>query len=198
MRRDDVPIPTPCQVRLEDMQDRGDSASFCEQCGQSVHFLSAMTEKRAAAFLADMSGRKLCISYASDPSGNVLFVPELSTRVRRLPMAVGVAAAIAACAPEQTERRESDKIVATSAASSCSPRSTVDDPYADERRLETQLATASSEPARTALQKRLAELRNTHPKHTITAGVLSNHSPSAKPSGPHPPSDPKSRPEDLF
>jgi hypothetical protein len=198
MHRDDVRIPTPCQVRLEEMQDGGDNALYCERCAQSVHFLSAMTEKRATAFLTGMSGRKLCISYASDPSGNVLFAPEPRARARRLPLAVGVAAAIAACAPEQTERGERDKIVATSVASACSPSSTVDDPYADERKLETQLATASSEPARQTLQKRLAEWRRMHPRHIITAGVLPPRSPTVNPSGPHPPDDSKSWIEDSL
>lgn len=81
----------------------GERGRFCAACRQTVHDLSSMTERDAARLLA--SDADICVSYESEPDGDVRFAPEplvpLSRLRRRLPVAAaaGLSLALAACAP---------------------------------------------------------------------------------------------------
>ena len=119
MRSKDVEIPEPCHADWDAMrpEDRG---RFCFECQTRVHDLSAMTEAEAEAFLERTACEDVCVSYQHAPDGTIIFKRPASrpapvvplSRLRRPHTAataatvartalagVGMAAALAACAP---------------------------------------------------------------------------------------------------
>lgn len=116
MRSQDIEIPEPCHADWDAMrpEQRG---KFCFDCQKSVHDLSSMTEDEAREFLRANACNDICISFEHDEDGALHFQPApprpapqptslvpLSRlrRPRKIAAAVagvGVAAALAACAP---------------------------------------------------------------------------------------------------
>lgn len=71
MRRDQIQIPEPCHADWEQM--RGDDAKrFCDSCTKHVHNLSELTRDEAKTLLAE-GGEHLCVQYAFDTDGEVMF-----------------------------------------------------------------------------------------------------------------------------
>lgn len=64
MKRAEAPIRQPCSADWSAM-DGTDERRFCGQCSKHVHNLSAMTEARARAVVAD---RNVCVRYSVDPA----------------------------------------------------------------------------------------------------------------------------------
>lgn len=112
VRSQDIEIPEPCHADWDAMrpEERG---KFCFECRKTVHDLSSMTEDEAKAFLRRSACNDICISFEHDEEGNLVFeapaprpapVVPISRlrRPRKVAAAVasvGVAAALAACAP---------------------------------------------------------------------------------------------------
>lgn len=97
MRRSELPIHNPCSADWEAMV--GDERRrFCRHCRKHVHDLSAVTEREARALLSERSGSDLCVSYASDAEGRILFRPPRRA-AGGLPVLAG-GALLAACAPQ--------------------------------------------------------------------------------------------------
>jgi hypothetical protein len=106
-----VKITSPCQADLD--PDRGQDGAkswYCGHCDKNVHVLSNMTETDARALLAEKVGQDLCVSYAVRADGTIRFkapepkiVPLSSVRRRSAAAAaaVGLSAALAACAPHE-------------------------------------------------------------------------------------------------
>lgn len=125
VRSKDVEIPEPCHADWDAMrpEDRG---RFCFECKTKVHDLSAMTEAEAERFLERTACEEVCISYRHAADGTIVFrepaprpapVVPLSRlrRPRKVAAAVagvGMAAALAACAPhgEEPRIREAEEI----------------------------------------------------------------------------------------
>lgn len=103
MRDIAVEIPKPCSADWDAMTPQARSR-FCAECSTRVHDLSSMTEKEAEGFLHDNADNDgLCVSYLEDGRGGIVFaqpkiVPARSL-LRRIPVAAGFAAAMAACSP---------------------------------------------------------------------------------------------------
>jgi len=92
MHRDDVIIPSPCSADWSEM--RGDARRrLCELCDQHVHDLSAMTERRARAVMAEP---EVCVRYLHAPSGEIVHRPP--SRLRRWAMAAALVTALPAAA----------------------------------------------------------------------------------------------------
>lgn len=132
MRSKDIEIPEPCHADWDAMrpEERG---RFCFECQTKVHDLSSMTETEAERFLERTACEDVCISYLHAPDGSIIFqkraprpapvipISRLSrprtaattgTTVRAALAGVGMAAALAACAPhgEGPKVREADEI----------------------------------------------------------------------------------------
>lgn len=124
MRSQDIEIPEPCHADWDAMrpEERG---RFCFDCKKKVHDLSAMTKTEAREFLHRSASADVCVSYQHEEDGTLLFLEPVPrpapnprgeaagivpiSRLRRprsvvaavaeVGMAVGMAAALAACAP---------------------------------------------------------------------------------------------------
>lgn len=98
-----VEIPKPCSADWDAMEPEARSR-FCAECRTRVHDLSSMTAPQAERFLdANADREDLCVSYLHDDRGDIVFakpnvIPARSL-LRRLPVAAGLAAAMAACTP---------------------------------------------------------------------------------------------------
>ncbi len=110
MHKADIEIPEPCHVPWDSMRPEA-RGRFCFDCKKKVHDLSAMSEAEAERFLARTACEDVCVSYEHHDDGTIAFqtpppprvVP--ISRLRRPGRAataaagVGLAAALAACAP---------------------------------------------------------------------------------------------------
>lgn len=141
MHADKLPITGPCPIDLDAIGfDRSAKVAHCSHCVKNVTVLSNMTRGEARAFLREHKGEKLCVSYARDAEGRVRFRPDPEpalvpvTRLRPrevVPMApaaelararpsraagfvaaLGVTAALAACAPHGDPPRDPAPIAA--------------------------------------------------------------------------------------
>ena len=141
MLADKLPITGPCPIDLDAIGfDRSSKVSHCTHCVKSVTNLSNMTRDEARDFLREHKGEKLCVSYACDSTGSIRFRPEPEpalvpvTRLRPRPAAapqavaslpprklprtagfvaaLGVSAALAACAPHGEPPRDTTTTVA--------------------------------------------------------------------------------------
>lgn len=84
-----LPIAKPCPESFESMVGDGRSR-HCDRCDKRVVDLSAGTEAEAAALLEAARGR-MCVRYATNSSGHIVF-------------AAALAMSVAACsAPDQTQ-----------------------------------------------------------------------------------------------
>jgi hypothetical protein len=135
MLADKLPITGPCPIDLDAIGfDRSSKVSHCTHCVKSVTNLSNMTQDEAREFLREHKGEKLCVSYACDGAGKIRFrsepepalVPVTALRPRKTPAlqpvatlpprkasraagfvaALGVSAALAACAPHGEPPRD--------------------------------------------------------------------------------------------
>lgn len=134
MLADKLPITGPCPIDLDAIGfDRSAKVSHCSHCVKSVTNLSNMTRDEAREFMREHKGEKLCVSYACDQDGSIRFrAPEPAlvsvTRLRPRPAvapqplatvpsrrssrgagfvaALGVSAALAACAPHGEPPRD--------------------------------------------------------------------------------------------
>lgn len=135
MLADKLPITGPCPIDLDAIGfDRSAKVSHCTHCVKSVTNLSNMTRDEAREFMREHKGEKLCVSYACDQDGSIRFrtAPEPAlvpvTRLRPRPAvappplasvpsrprsraagfvaALGVSAALAACAPHGDPPRD--------------------------------------------------------------------------------------------
>jgi hypothetical protein len=109
MHKRELVVKEACHEPWEDMQG-GASHRRCESCEQDVHDLSAMTRTEAKMVLARRAvGQRLCVRFAADDEGRVLFRPEplipasLLLRGRQVVLGAGlVVAALGGCAPAGT------------------------------------------------------------------------------------------------
>lgn len=109
MHKRELVVKEACHEPWEEMQG-GASRRRCESCEQDVHDLSAMTRTEAKMVLARRAvGQRLCVRFASDEKGRVLFRPDplipaaLLVRGRQLALGAGLAvAALGGCAPAGT------------------------------------------------------------------------------------------------
>lgn len=113
-----VEIQRPCPVDLPEDFRGGARNRHCGHCDKTVHLLSSLTEAEATAFLEQSVGRDVCVTYLVDGGGKILFRPEptivpvSALRPPRLGVAaaVGLGLALAACAPHDNPRVESQVI----------------------------------------------------------------------------------------
>lgn len=112
VRSKDIHIPEPCHADWDAMrpEERG---KFCFDCRKKVHDLSAMTKGEARDFLRDNACNDICVSYEHDQDGNLMFEAPAPPPAPVVPLSrlrhprklaatvagVGMAAALAACAP---------------------------------------------------------------------------------------------------
>lgn len=72
MNKKSLPIAEPCHADWETMS--GDEARrFCGSCSKHVHHLSAMTRREAHRLLRSDREESLCVRYAHDDAGELLF-----------------------------------------------------------------------------------------------------------------------------
>ncbi len=80
MRHDDLPIEDPCPAPWDEMT--GDERRrHCAACQKDVHDVSALTKQEAQAFLKAHNDKEICVRYAHDPDGQILFKPSDSERL---------------------------------------------------------------------------------------------------------------------
>ncbi len=98
MKRSDLPIASPCNKDWDTMTAAG-RKRFCSDCKKHVHDMSGMSQSEAGAFLREHAGEKVCVRYAHDSAGNLLFAPAALIATSSLMYAVrGIAAAAAVSA----------------------------------------------------------------------------------------------------
>ena len=98
MKRSDLPIASPCSKDWDTMTAAG-RKRFCSDCKKHVHDLSCMSRSEAGAFLREHAGQHLCVRYAHNSAGNLLFAPSELVATSSLMSAVrGLAAAAAVSA----------------------------------------------------------------------------------------------------
>jgi hypothetical protein len=110
MKRSDLPISSPCTANWDTMTRAG-RKRFCSECSKHVHDLSALTADEAKALVEQKVGQDLCVRYAYDKLGNVLFatppaqpliaLQSLLPSFRTAAIAVAATGAIAAYALSQ-------------------------------------------------------------------------------------------------
>jgi len=125
-----------------------------------VHSLSALTERQAKAFIARIKDDDVCISYDVDASGQLLFARELGRPLTRLPLAVSLVAAVAACSPSRAERAEKERASASEAAAPASANAAAAcaADRAKEDQLKQALNSAPDEASRAKLQAELSKV----------------------------------------
>ncbi len=98
MKRSDLPIASPCNKDWDTMTAAG-RKRFCSDCKKHVHDMSCMSRSEAGAFLREHAGQHLCVRYAHDSAGNLLFAPAEVIAASSLMSAIrGIAAAAAVSA----------------------------------------------------------------------------------------------------
>jgi hypothetical protein len=109
----DFHVTSPCPIDLDETRMRGTGDAWhCGHCSKTVHVLSSMTETQARTLLAAHAGQDICVSYSMSRAGEIRFRPEpvvpisaLSRRPRiAAAAALGLSAAMAACAPHENPR----------------------------------------------------------------------------------------------
>ena len=131
VRQDDVRIEKPCPVQLDPARAASGVRSWhCGHCDKAVHVLSNMTEPEARAFMIENTGKDICVTYAARKDGTIRFAPEAVPVVaptlvpiaalhrRRAPSiaataTVGLALALAACAPHDNANIQRSSISVT-------------------------------------------------------------------------------------
>lgn len=104
MRRDELPIPTPCHADWNAMELR-DKARFCAECSLEVLDVSARTEAEARALATTPSNARVCVSYIVRPDGTIRLakdtnapdVPLGALRRRGSALVAAASLALAAC-----------------------------------------------------------------------------------------------------
>lgn len=105
MKRSQLVIPEPCSADWEAMHG-DDRKRFCDMCTKHVHNVSELTEEQAHELLG--SSDDLCIQYAFDRSGEVMFADTTAPHWRlhrqvqgakRLLAAAAIALPLFACEP---------------------------------------------------------------------------------------------------
>ena len=98
MKTNDLFIPEPCSAPWEQM--RGDERRrFCSLCDKHVHHLSMMTRQQAQALLAARGqDPHLCVQYASDERGQIMFRDDPSPTWRLFSQGQGVKLLVSAAA----------------------------------------------------------------------------------------------------
>jgi hypothetical protein len=91
LKRDEIPIPNPCTRDYGAMVSTHRAARFCDACAKEVHDLTRMSEHEARDLLRSRRG-DVCVRYASDRDGFVLFHRDL-VRQRRSPALIAAALA---------------------------------------------------------------------------------------------------------
>ena len=93
-----IRIAKPCSQKWSEMQ--GDASKrYCTQCDRYVHNLSAMSERKRAAFVS-RAGRRICIAYLQRRDGSVITPSRYESFWRMLqPVRVSVVSALAAFLP---------------------------------------------------------------------------------------------------
>jgi hypothetical protein len=118
MKRNELPIVSPCGADWQGMKPQDIASRFCGECNKHVHDLSRMTQVEARRLLAAPATEGLCVRYLHDERGEILFAQEASklvpasrlSQVKRLLAAATLAAAplsLTACmgaAPPPTPR----------------------------------------------------------------------------------------------
>jgi hypothetical protein len=107
MKKSDVPIGSPCEANWSAMTPAS-GGRFCGDCKKVVHHLSKMTQAEATALLRSGRNDELCVRYAHDRAGAIVFadrrplVPasllHRAKRVAAVAAAAAIPAALAACA----------------------------------------------------------------------------------------------------
>jgi hypothetical protein len=95
MKRSDLPIASPCNKDWDTMTPAG-RKRFCSDCKKHVHDLSCMSQTEARAFLNEHVGETLCVRYAVNNAGDLLFAPRDLIAASSLLSAVRTIAAAAA------------------------------------------------------------------------------------------------------
>ncbi len=83
MRREDIPIESPCGMDWNGMKPASMKKRFCDACKMHVHDLSKMSRREAKALLSAPRTEGLCVRYLYDQHGEVVFTDSL-VRARRL------------------------------------------------------------------------------------------------------------------
>ncbi|HPH70198.1 MAG TPA: hypothetical protein PLF40_30820 [Kofleriaceae bacterium] len=95
MKRSDLPIASPCNKDWDTMTPAG-RKRFCSDCKKHVHDLSCMSQTEARSFLNEHVGETLCVRYAVNNAGDLLFAPRDLIAASSLLSAVRTIAAAAA------------------------------------------------------------------------------------------------------
>lgn len=79
MRREQLPIATPCEMTWAQLRDEGGDhqARRCDQCKLRVYNLSMMTEREAARLVERQRAQGLCVIYVYDEQGKVYHQPSV-------------------------------------------------------------------------------------------------------------------------
>ena len=110
-------IPEPCNVDWRTMTP-AEGGRFCGECKKVVKNLSWLTEREARKLLRDENNGQLCVRYAYDKHGKVLFGADaprddapipVASLLRRVGAAASLAIAAAACTESPLEAFSSDK-----------------------------------------------------------------------------------------
>jgi len=148
MLADKLPITGPCPIDLDAIGfDRSSKVSHCSHCAKNVTVLSNMTKREAQEFLREHKGQKLCVSYAHDEDGRIRFRPEptpapepalvpvarlrprtAAARAAGFAAALGVGAALAACAPHGEPPRETTVVRIADGGMTVPHHSVLDEP----------------------------------------------------------------------
>ena len=99
MRREDLPIETPCGQDFSGMKPAGMKKRFCDTCKAHVHDLSKMTRREAKTLLSSEETEGLCIRYLHDQHGDIVFTDSL-VRAKRFALgalAVAMPMTLTAC-----------------------------------------------------------------------------------------------------
>lgn len=76
MKKTDVFIAEPCEAAWDEMHG-GNDKRFCDLCTKNVHHLSGMTRRQAEKLIsAPRPSEGLCVRYAYDQSGELVFEPK--------------------------------------------------------------------------------------------------------------------------
>src|SRR5687768_11343989 len=99
MRRQDLPIESPCGQDFSGMKPAGMRKRFCDTCKMHVHDLSKMTRREAKTLLSSEETEGLCIRYLHDQHGDIVFTDSL-VRAKRFALgalAVAMPMTLTAC-----------------------------------------------------------------------------------------------------
>jgi hypothetical protein len=101
MKRNELPIVSPCGADWQGMKPQDIASRFCGECNKHVHDLSRMTQVEARKLLSAPATEGLCVRYLHDERGEILFAQEASklvpvsrlSQVKRMLAAATLAAA---------------------------------------------------------------------------------------------------------